>query len=157
MGSGRPRAQNGWEQVLVDVEVLRCIFAIFYGAAEFSTSVYRISVRRRGLPLAIFVLMALVFAAFRIITAGVISFIGLIAPNIARHLGFLKAKSDHPSCVLGALLFLCHWAVWRSSWHNGLWTWFQQGRQPRWIGAPALIIIARKQMSAQDQLFFSNA
>ncbi|MCZ8489819.1 hypothetical protein O9992_30475 [Vibrio lentus] len=29
-----------------------------------------------------------------LLPVGVISFIGLIAPNTARHLGFLKAKSE---------------------------------------------------------------
>ncbi|WP_133152671.1 iron ABC transporter permease, partial [Vibrio sp. 10N.261.52.A1] len=86
---------------------------------------------------------------------GVISFIGLIAPNIARHLGFLKAKSELiASCVLGALL-LCvtdSLAIFLAQWSLDM---IPTGTATAVVGAPALIIIARKQMSAQDQMFFS--
>ncbi|MFA0674664.1 iron ABC transporter permease, partial [Vibrio sp. 10N.222.51.A6] len=80
---------------------------------------------------------------------------GLIAPNIARHLGFLKAKSELvASCVLGALL-LCvtdSLAIFLAQWSLDM---IPTGTATAVIGAPALIIIARKQLSAQDQLFFS--
>ncbi|MBT0342697.1 iron ABC transporter permease, partial [Vibrio campbellii] len=90
-----------------------------------------------------------------ITSVGVISFIGLIAPNIARHLGFLKAKSELiASCALGALL-LCvtdSLALFLAQWSLDM---IPTGTATAVIGAPALIIIARKQMSAQDQMFFS--
>ncbi|MCW0471132.1 iron chelate uptake ABC transporter family permease subunit [Vibrio chagasii] len=69
-----------------------------------------------------------VIISVSITSVGVISFIGLIAPNIARHLA-LKAKSELiASCVLGALLlcvtdslaiFLAQWSFGYDSNRNG--------------------------------------
>ncbi|CAK2047662.1 Fe(3+)-hydroxamate ABC transporter permease FhuB [Vibrio crassostreae] len=153
--------QNGWEQVLWLMPKLLPIFAIFLLAPRVLTllSIGTEGAAARGLNIGttFFVLMAIGvwLVSVSITSVGVISFIGLIAPNIARHLGFLKAKSELiVSCVLGALL-LCvtdSLAIFLAQWSLDM---IPTGTATAVIGAPALIIIARKQMSAQDQLFFS--
>ncbi|MEZ9049671.1 Fe(3+)-hydroxamate ABC transporter permease FhuB [Vibrio sp. 10N.247.311.64] len=153
--------QNGWEQVLWLMPKLLPIFAIFFLAPRVLTllSIGTEGAAARGLNIGttFFVLMAIGvwLVSVSITSVGVISFIGLIAPNIARHLGFLKAKSELiASCVLGALL-LCvtdSLAIFLAQWSLDM---IPTGTATAVIGAPALIIIARKQMSAQDQLFFS--
>ncbi|MFA0327083.1 Fe(3+)-hydroxamate ABC transporter permease FhuB [Vibrio splendidus] len=153
--------QNGWEQVLWLMPKLLPIFAIFLLAPRVLTllSIGTEGAAARGLNIGttFFVLMAIGvwLVSVSITSVGVISFIGLIAPNIARHLGFLKAKSELiASCVLGALL-LCvtdSLAIFLAQWSLDM---IPTGTATAVIGAPALIIIARKQMSAQDQLFFS--
>ncbi|MBE8576812.1 Fe(3+)-hydroxamate ABC transporter permease FhuB [Vibrio sp. OPT18] len=153
--------QNGWEQVLWLMPKLLPIFAIFLLAPRVLTllSIGTEGAAARGLNIGatFFVLMAIGvwLVSVSITSVGVISFIGLIAPNIARHLGFLKAKSELiASCVLGALL-LCvtdSLAIFLAQWSLDM---IPTGTATAVIGAPALIIIARKQLSAQDQLFFS--
>ncbi|WP_061035528.1 MULTISPECIES: Fe(3+)-hydroxamate ABC transporter permease FhuB [Vibrio] len=153
--------QNGWEQVLWLMPKLLPIFAIFLLAPRVLTllSIGTEGAAARGLNIGttFFVLMVIGvwLVSVSITSVGVISFIGLIAPNIARHLGFLKAKSELiVSCVLGALL-LCvtdSLAIFLAQWSLDM---IPTGTATAVIGAPALIIIARKQMSAQDQLFFS--
>ncbi|MEZ8425688.1 Fe(3+)-hydroxamate ABC transporter permease FhuB [Vibrio cyclitrophicus] len=153
--------QNGWEQIIWLMPKLLPIFAIFLLAPRILTllSIGTEGAAARGLNIGatFFVLMAVGvwLASVSITSVGVISFIGLIAPNIARHLGFLKAKSELvASCVLGALL-LCvtdSLAIFLAQWSLDM---IPTGTATAVIGAPALIIIARKQMSAQDQLFFS--
>ncbi|MEZ8784977.1 Fe(3+)-hydroxamate ABC transporter permease FhuB [Vibrio splendidus] len=153
--------QNGWEQVLWLMPKLLPIFAIFFLAPRVLTllSIGTEGAAARGLNIGttFFVLMAVGvwLVSVSITSVGVISFIGLIAPNIARHLGFLKAKSELiASCVLGALL-LCvtdSLAIFLAQWSLDM---IPTGTATAVIGAPALIIIARKQLSAQDQLFFS--
>ncbi|CAV26046.1 Fe(3+)-hydroxamate ABC transporter permease FhuB [Vibrio atlanticus] len=153
--------QNGWEQVIWLTPKLLPIFAIFLLAPRVLTllSIGTEGAAARGLNIGatFFVLMAIGvwLVSVSITSVGVISFIGLIAPNIARHLGFLKAKSELvASCVLGALL-LCvtdSLAIFLAQWSLDM---IPTGTATAVIGAPALIIIARKQLSAQDQLFFS--
>jgi len=153
--------QNGWEQVLWLMPKLLPIFAIFLLAPRVLTllSIGTEGAAARGLNIVttFFVLMAIGvwLVSVSITSVGVISFIGLIAPNIARHLGFLKAKSELiASCALGALL-LCvtdSLALFLAQWSLDM---IPTGTATAVIGAPALIIIARKQMSAQDQMFFS--
>ncbi|MEZ8054680.1 MULTISPECIES: Fe(3+)-hydroxamate ABC transporter permease FhuB [Vibrio] len=153
--------QNGWEQVIWLMPKLLPIFAIILLAPRVLTllSIGTEGAAARGLNIGatFFVLMAIGvwLVSVSITSVGVISFIGLIAPNIARHLGFLKAKSELvASCVLGALL-LCvtdSLAIFLAQWSLDM---IPTGTATAVIGAPALIIIARKQLSAQDQLFFS--
>ncbi|WP_199455344.1 Fe(3+)-hydroxamate ABC transporter permease FhuB [Vibrio owensii] len=153
--------QNGWEQVLWLMPKLLPIFAIFLLAPRALTllSIGTEGAAARGLNIGttFFGLMAIGVwsVSVSITSVGVISFIGLIAPNIARHLGFLKAKSELiASCALGALL-LCvtdSLAIFLAQWSLDM---IPTGTATAVIGAPALIIIARKQMSAQDQMFFS--
>ncbi|MGI9875915.1 Fe(3+)-hydroxamate ABC transporter permease FhuB [Vibrio chagasii] len=153
--------QNGWEQVLWLMPKLLPIFAIFLLAPRVLTllSIGTEGAAARGLNIGTTFFLLMVIGVWlvsvSITSVGVISFIGLIAPNIARHLGFLKAKSELiASCVLGALL-LCvtdSLAIFLAQWSLDM---IPTGTATAVIGAPALIIIARKQMSAQDQLFFS--
>lgn len=153
--------QNGWEQVLWLMPKLVPILVIFLLAPRVLTllSIGTEGAAARGLNIGatFFVLMAVGvwLVSVSITSIGVISFIGLIAPNITRHLGFLKAKSELiASCLLGALL-LCttdSLAIFLAQWSVDM---IPTGTATAVIGAPALIIIARKQMSAQDQLFFS--
>ncbi|NAZ46894.1 Fe(3+)-hydroxamate ABC transporter permease FhuB [Vibrio toranzoniae] len=153
--------QNGWEQVLWLMPKLVPILAIFLLAPRVLTllSIGTEGAAARGLNIGatFFVLMAVGvwLVSVSITSVGVISFIGLIAPNITRHLGFLKAKYELiASCLLGALL-LCttdSLAIFLAQWSVDM---IPTGTATAVIGAPALIIIARKQMSAQDQLFFS--
>ncbi|PFG58001.1 iron complex transport system permease protein [Vibrio sp. ES.051] len=153
--------QNGWEQVLWLMPKLLPILPIFLLAPRILTllSIGIEGAAARGLNLGatFFVLMTVGvwLVSVSITSVGVISFIGLIAPNIARYLGFLKAKSELiASCILGAVL-LCttdSLAIFLAQWSMDM---IPTGTATAVIGAPALIMIARKQMSAQDQLFFS--
>ncbi|MGF1764514.1 Fe(3+)-hydroxamate ABC transporter permease FhuB [Aliivibrio kagoshimensis] len=153
--------QNGWEQVVWLLPKLLPIVIIFLLAPRTLTllSIGTEGAAARGLNIGttFFVLMfiGVWLVSVSITSVGVISFIGLIAPNIAKHLGYIKAQKELlASCVIGALL-LCttdSLATFLAQWSMDM---IPTGTATAVIGAPALIIIARKQMSAQDQLFFS--
>ena len=153
--------QNGWEQVEWLLPKLLPIIAIFLFAPRVLTllSIGTEGAAARGLNIGttFFLLMfiGVWLVSVSITTVGVISFIGLIAPNIARYLGAIKAKHElYASGILGALL-LCatdSLAIFMGQWSLDI---IPTGTATAVIGAPALILIARKQLTAQDQMFFS--
>ncbi len=76
----------------------------------------------------------------------------MIAPNIARHLGFVKSRSELiASLILGAALLMLTdtLAVFLSFWSLDI---IPTGTATAVIGAPALIMLARRKMSAQDNM-----
>jgi iron complex transport system permease protein len=153
--------QNGWEQVEWLLPKLLPMVAIVLFAPRVLTllSIGTEGAAARGLNIGttFFLLMfiGVWLVSVSITTVGVISFIGLIAPNIARYLGAMKAKHElYASGLLGALL-LCmtdSLAIFVGQWSFDL---IPTGTATAVIGAPALILIARKQLTAQDQMFFS--
>lgn len=92
-----------------------------------------------------------------ITAVGVISFIGLLTPNIARYLGARTAKQElYCSLLLGAILLLL-----TDSLSMLLAMWSEQvipsGVTAAAIGAPALLWFSRRKLSAQDQMPLSFA
>ncbi|MDV5169284.1 Fe(3+)-hydroxamate ABC transporter permease FhuB [Photobacterium rosenbergii] len=90
-----------------------------------------------------------------ITAVGIISFIGLLTPNIARALGARTPKEELlSSLLLGAILLVITDAL-----SMGLSLWLEQtipsGVAAAAIGAPALIWFSRKKLTAQDQLNLS--
>ncbi|WP_148861155.1 Fe(3+)-hydroxamate ABC transporter permease FhuB [Marinobacter fonticola] len=104
-----------------------------------------------GPIIAVLLLLSLWLVASAITAVGVISFIGLITPNIARALGARTARDElHFSLLLGAVLLLLtdSVAVQASSWFPDL---VPSGTAAALVGAPALIWFARRKLSARDQ------
>lgn len=104
-----------------------------------------------GPVLALLLLLALWLVASAITAVGVISFIGLITPNIARALGARTARDElFFSLLLGAVFLLVTdlIAVQASAWFPDL---VPSGTAAALIGAPALIWFARRKLSAADQ------
>ncbi|WP_207950854.1 Fe(3+)-hydroxamate ABC transporter permease FhuB [Marinobacter sp. JSM 1782161] len=104
-----------------------------------------------GPVLVVLLLLSLWLVASAITAVGVISFIGLITPNIARNLGARRAGDELVfSLLLGAVFLLltdCI-AVAASGWFPDM---VPSGTAAALIGAPALIWFARKRLSARDQ------
>lgn len=104
-----------------------------------------------GPIIAVLLLLSLWLVASAITAVGVISFIGLITPNIARASGARTARDELCfSLLLGAVLLLltdCV-AVEASSWFTDL---VPSGTAAALVGAPALIWFARRKLSARDQ------
>lgn len=100
--------------------------------------------------MALLLLLALWLIGSAIAAVGVIGFIGLLAPNIARALGAQHAFDELLySLLLGALLLVCTdaLAVMAGSWSNDV---IPSGTTAALIGAPCLILFALKRMQAQD-------
>ncbi len=90
--------------------------------------------------------------ASSITAVGIISFIGLIAPNITRFFGARSARDQlWLSCLIGALLLLCADLFARLL---SLWTVeiIPTGTATAICGAPVLIGLALKKLRAEDQL-----
>lgn len=90
-----------------------------------------------------------------ITAVGVISFIGLLTPNIARAMGARTPKMElYSSALLGALLLLLTdmLAMGLSQWTAEV---VPSGIATALIGAPALIWFSRRQLKAQDSLAIS--
>lgn len=150
--------QNGWETFNWLILKLTPIFLLLVFAPRILQllSIGSQGAAGRGLNVsgAFFVLMIIgVWLASVSITAvGVISFVGLIAPNIAQRLGFVKARSELLASIgLGATLLALtdSLATYLGQWSLDM---IPTGTATAVIGAPALILIARRQLSAQDQL-----
>ncbi|WP_261843477.1 Fe(3+)-hydroxamate ABC transporter permease FhuB [Aliamphritea ceti] len=110
----------------------------------------------RGLnvtPVLLVLFIATLWLVSASITAvGIISFIGLIAPNIARLCGARSARDQlWLSSLLGALLLLCADLFARLL---SLWTIeiIPTGTATAICGAPVLIALALKKLRAEDQL-----
>lgn len=150
--------QNGWETFNWLILKLTPIFLLLVFAPRILQllSIGTQGAAGRGLNVsgAFFLLMVIgVWLASVSITAvGVISFVGLIAPNIALRLGFVKARSELLASIgLGATLLALtdSLATYLGQWSLDM---IPTGTATAVIGAPALIFIARRQLSAQDQL-----
>lgn len=90
--------------------------------------------------------------AASITAVGVISFIGLLTPNIARALGARTPKAElWTSMALGSLLLLLtdSAAILLSQWTLDA---LPSGTTAAAIGAPALLWFSRRKLKAQDQL-----
>lgn len=104
-----------------------------------------------GPIIAVLLLLSLWLVASAITAVGVISFIGLITPNIARAAGARTARDELCfSLLLGAVFLLltdCV-AVEASTWFSDL---VPSGTAAALVGAPALIWFARRKLSSRDQ------
>lgn len=150
--------QNGWQWVQwllprLSVAVLLLLFAPrvlalmrlgHQGAAARGLNVIPIFI---GL-----ITVGLWLVASSITAVGVISFIGLLTPNIARSLGARTPKAElYTSMGLGSLLLILtdSAALLLSQWTLDA---IPSGTTAALIGAPALIWFSRRQLKAQDQL-----
>ncbi|MGF1684974.1 Fe(3+)-hydroxamate ABC transporter permease FhuB [Photobacterium minamisatsumaniensis] len=150
--------QNGWDQVLWLLPRLSVSLVILFAAPRI-LAVMRLGQQgaaARGLNVipAFLVLIAcgLWLVASSITTVGVISFIGLLAPNLARSFGARTPKDELLySMLLGALMLLLTdgLAIGLSQLSNDM---IPSGTAAAAIGAPALIWFTRRKMKAQDQL-----
>ncbi|MDR8526111.1 Fe(3+)-hydroxamate ABC transporter permease FhuB [Shewanella fidelis] len=154
-------AQNGWQQVQWLLPKLS-VFLVILVVAPRILALLRMGqagAAARGLNIipAILGLFAvgIWLVAVSITTVGVISFIGLLAPNIARHLGARTPKDELVfSMLLGATLLLITDAL---ALLMGMYTFdlVPSGTAAALIGAPALIWFTRRRMTAADQMSFS--
>lgn len=112
----------------------------------------------RGLALWPFLLMtatlALFLTAISVTAVGMIGFIGLLGPNLARLLGARRPASELAmSTILGAVLLLCTDAVaLELSEHTR--DLVPTGAATALIGAPCLVLLARRRLSAHDHQVF---
>ncbi|RUM49421.1 MAG: Fe(3+)-hydroxamate ABC transporter permease FhuB [Marinomonas sp.] len=153
-------AQNGWDtftslapQLLIGLPIL-----FFAPRALSLLRLGKEGASARGLSVlpTFFVLMTTgIWLASAIVSSiGVIGFIGLIAPNIARAIGARTARQELVfSMILGAgLLFATdRMAFWLTQYTNDVVT---SGVTAALIGAPALVWFSRRQLKAQDNLAF---
>ncbi|MDX1587566.1 MAG: Fe(3+)-hydroxamate ABC transporter permease FhuB [Oleiphilaceae bacterium] len=109
--------------------------------------------RGRGLStgpvLVVLLLAGLWVLACSITAVGVISFIGLIAPNVARSLGTRRSGDELLfSALMGAVLLMGAdaLALAASVWSDNL---VPSGTAAALMGAPALIVFARRQLAGQ--------
>ncbi len=153
-------AQNGWDSVLWLLPRLAVVVIIFAIAPRILTLLRlgQEGAAARGMNVAGLFLLLMVCGIWLVSSAltivGVIGFIGLIAPNIARSLGAITARDElWISTLLGMLLLLLTdgLALYLSQFTPDL---IPTGITSALIGAPALIWFTHRRLSAQDQLFF---
>ncbi|EGQ9324851.1 Fe(3+)-hydroxamate ABC transporter permease FhuB [Vibrio cholerae] len=154
-------AQNGWEWLTWLLPRLTLVFPLLLFAPRVLT-LLRLGhegAAARGLavlPAFLFLMAGGIWLVSASITAvGVIGFIGLLTPNIARSLGARTPKMElYSSALLGALLLLATDMI-----AMGLSVWAEEvvpsGITAAVIGAPALIWFSRRQLQAQDLLSIS--
>ncbi|EEW11779.1 iron(III) ABC transporter, permease protein [Vibrio mimicus VM573] len=154
-------AQNGWEWLTWLLPRLVLVFPLLLFAPRVLT-LLRLGhegAAARGLAVlpAFLLLMAggIWLVSASITAVGVIGFIGLLTPNIARSLGARTPKMElYSSALLGALLLLATDML-----AMGLSVWAEEvvpsGITAAVIGAPALIWFSRRQLQAQDSLSIS--
>ncbi|PSW69387.1 Fe(3+)-hydroxamate ABC transporter permease FhuB [Photobacterium kishitanii] len=151
-------SQNGWDWVtwLLPKLALIILLPIFAPRLLTLMSIGSSGAQARGLNVGgAFLGLSLIgvwLVSVSITSVGVISFVGLIAPNIARHIGFSKSRSELiASFILGSTLLMLTdaLAVFLSFWSLDI---IPTGTATAVIGAPALIMLARKKMSAQDNM-----
>lgn len=104
-----------------------------------------------GPVLVVLLIGALWILATSITAVGIIGFLGLIAPNIARSLGVRRAGDELAgSALLGAMLLLA-----TDSLAQAAGDWFGElvpsGTAAALVGAPALVIFAHNKLSHGDQ------
>ncbi|HGH6027477.1 TPA: Fe(3+)-hydroxamate ABC transporter permease FhuB [Vibrio mimicus] len=154
-------AQNGWEWLTWLLPRLALVIPLLLFAPRVLT-LLRLGhegAAARGLAVlpAFLLLMAggIWLVSASITAVGVIGFIGLLTPNIARSLGARTPKMElYSSALLGALLLLATDIL-----AMGLSVWAEEvvpsGITAAVIGAPALIWFSRRQLQAQDSLSIS--
>ncbi|MCD9470302.1 Fe(3+)-hydroxamate ABC transporter permease FhuB [Photobacterium phosphoreum] len=151
-------SQNGWDWVTWLLPKLALIILLPVFAPRLLTlmSIGSSGAQARGLNVGgAFLGLSLIgvwLVSVSITSVGVISFVGLIAPNIARHIGFSKSRSELiASFILGSTLLMLTdtLAIFLSFWSLDI---IPTGTATAVIGAPALIMLARKKMSAQDNM-----
>jgi ABC-type Fe3+-siderophore transport system permease subunit len=115
--------------------------------------------RARGLAVGpamlLLVLSCLWLTAVTVTAVGIIGFVALLAPNIARRLGARRSLEEILlSLLLGALLLLVTdgVALLASTWSTNL---VPSGAAASLIGAPALILLARRRLQAEDYAAFT--
>jgi len=153
-------AQNGWDWVQW-LTPRMCVGLVILAVAPRVLTLMRIGQQgatARGLsimPQFLLLLLLGVWLVSSAITAvGVIGFVGLLTPNIARHLGARTARDElFYSLLLGALFLVLTdaLAVWLSQFTLDF---IPSGTAAAVIGAPALIWFSRSAVKAQDQMVF---
>lgn len=151
-------AQNGWENVLWLLPRLS-VAPVALLLAPRLLAVLRLGQRgaaARGLPVVptFFLLMAAAIwlVSASITSVGVIGFIGLVTPNIARSMGARTPGMElWASLLLGAALLLGTdmLAVLAGTWGQEV---VPSGVAAAVVGAPALLWLARGKMQAQDMI-----
>lgn len=154
-------AQDGWEPFFWLLPRIAPVLLIFIFAPRILT-LLRLGhegATARGLSVlpafAFFIILSTWLVSVSITVVGVISFIGLLAPNIVRTLGARTARQELiASGLMGICLLLItdSLAIWAGQWLN---TVIPSGVTAAAIGAPALIWFSRKKMQAPDQLSIS--
>ena len=154
-------AQDGWEPFFWLLPRITPVLLIFIFAPRILT-LLRLGhegATARGLSVlpafAFFIILSTWLVSVSITVVGVISFIGLLAPNIVRTLGARTARQELiASGLMGICLLLItdSLAIWAGQWLN---TVIPSGVTAAAIGAPALIWFSRKKMQASDQLSIS--
>lgn len=154
-------AQDGWHNVIWLLPRILPILFIFIFAPRILT-LLRLGhegATARGLAVlpsfAFFIILSTWLVAASITVVGVISFIGLLAPNIVRTLGARTAREELiASGLMGVCLLLItdSLAIIIGQWLN---TVIPSGVTAAAIGAPALIWFSRKKTRAQDRLSIS--
>ncbi|EPQ9706098.1 Fe(3+)-hydroxamate ABC transporter permease FhuB [Vibrio cholerae] len=154
-------AQNGWEWLTWLLPRLALVIPLLLFAPRVLT-LLRLGhegAAARGLavlPTFLLLMAGGIWLVSASITAvGVIGFIGLLTPNMARSLGARTPKMElYSSALLGALLLLTTDML-----AMGLSVWAEEvvpsGITAAVIGAPALIWFSRRQLQAQDSLSIS--
>jgi len=153
-------AQNGWDWVQW-LAPRMCVGLVILAVAPRVLTLMRIGQQgatARGLsimPQFLLLLLLGVWLVSSAITAvGVIGFVGLLTPNIARYLGARTARDELCySLLLGALFLVLTdaFAVWLSQFTLDF---IPSGTAAAVIGAPALIWFSRSAVKAQDQMVF---
>ncbi|WP_084705474.1 Fe(3+)-hydroxamate ABC transporter permease FhuB [Vibrio mexicanus] len=154
-------AQNGWENLLWLVpKLLPAILIVVFAPRVLALlRLGQSGAQSRGLSIvpAFFciLLLSLWLVSASISTVGVISFIGLLSPNIARALGARTPRYELlMSALLGALLLLVtDWVAIEMSYYS--YDFIPSGTTAALIGAPALIFFTRRKLKAQDQISIS--
>lgn len=156
-------AQNGWEQVLWLLPRLSPAFVVLlFGPRLLSLMrLGHMGAAGRGLSVVptflILMLIGIWLVSASITIVGIIGFIGLLSPNIARTMGAGSARMElYSSLLLGAALLLATdiISVLASRWGGEV---IPSGITAAAIGAPALIWFARKELKAQDRIAFQGS
>ncbi len=154
-------AQNGWQQVqwLWPQLVIGLVILVLAPRILALLRLGQTNAVARGLSLApmfgLLVVLGLWLVSAAIASVGIISFIGLIAPNIARHFGARTPKQElWFSLLLGAIILLLTDTLTIAINMVSI-SVIPSGTTAALIGAPALIWFARSKLKAQDQLSLS--
>ncbi|MEZ9231456.1 Fe(3+)-hydroxamate ABC transporter permease FhuB [Vibrio amylolyticus] len=150
--------QNGWENVLwLAPKLIPAFFLVVFAPRILALlRIGQSAAKARGLSIVpVFVLILAVslwLVSASISAVGVISFIGLLAPNIARAVGARTPQSELvTSTLLGAaLLIATDWFAMFIG--NFTLDMIPSGTTAALIGAPALIFFTRRKLKAQDQV-----
>lgn len=151
-------AQDGWQKVtwLLPLLLPMVIIIAFSPRVLTLLKLGHEGAQARGLSVLpaflLFIVLATWLVAVTITTVGVISFIGLLAPNIVRRFAVLRPRQELViSAIMGAILLLIadSGAIALSNYLNIV---VPTGVMTAAIGAPLLIVFSRRALTAQDQL-----